>query len=408
VKIPRVIAPLLLVALMSACNSEASPPLRPDIVIASDLPSGRPDLASLQRAIQFAVDQSPTIDGLRLGYMPFDDSIGGAAFPEKGLQNLKSMIAYPPVLGVVAGFNSYIALEEIPRASDASLVMLSPTSTNTCLTAPPRFCDADIAAAHANASNVFFRIAAPDELQGRAMGRFASQRSIKRVAIINQWRPPAQPDGDAMIAEFKRELSAGGGEVVVTQEAPRPTHDFIKFLADAKQANADAIYALGDGGGGMCDLRAQMRSDFKYLLLTDGETEDDDCVSQNGPVPMTFGTISGFNPDIAKVRPMPDVVKAFVTAYPKAEINDYTFAAYDCARILIAAVQRAMSDNGGSVPTRQEVLKEVAKGEFAGLTGTYSFLPTGDARSPLMSVWAVENNKWTYLHQEDVTATAQT
>jgi branched-chain amino acid transport system substrate-binding protein len=101
-------------------------------------------------------------------------------------------------------------------------------------------------------------------------------------------------------------------------------------------------------------------------------------------------------------------VQAYRNAFPKTSnvgLNTYTFAAYDCARLLIDAISRAIQANAGRIPTRLQVLNAVAHTEgFKGVTGTYSFDANGDAISPLMSISEVKNGGWVYLGQVDASA----
>ncbi|HEV2217958.1 MAG TPA: branched-chain amino acid ABC transporter substrate-binding protein [Candidatus Dormibacteraeota bacterium] len=397
---------VLLVLLGPACNNSVQAP-QPQIVIASDFPFTAEEGPSMHDAIQLAVAQNSTVRGYRIAYEPFDDSLGRAAWPEKGLQNLKSMFADPRVLGMVGPFNSYMAQEEIPRASGEGLVMVSPSATNPCLTEPP-LCDADIASAHESGTNSFFRVAPRDPLQGRAMASFAVQLGVKRVAAVNIWTAPPFGRGEPYVAEFASELSAHGGEIVVPlREAPRSTHDYTDFLAQAKLAGAAAIYAVGDGDGGICDIRKQMGTDFKYLFFTDGVTGDDSCLKDAGSTPTIFGTYGGVDARLSSDPAARATVAAFRAAYPHTPITQYTFAAYDCARILIEAMGRAIDAKGGGVPTRLEVLRQITGAEFpAGATGTYSFLPSGDARSPMMSIWGVKDNHWYYIDRIDLNSSS--
>jgi len=392
--------------LIGACNSSVQT-LQPEIIIASDFPliPSAGEVAPMQDAIQLAVAENPKLRTYRLGYVPFDDSLGGAPWPEKGLQNLKSMFADAKVLGMIGPFNSFMTGEEIPRASAENLVMLSPSVTNGCFTVAP-LCDAQIESAHAKAPVNFFRIAPPDPAQGRAMARFAGQLHVKRVAAINIWNGPPYGDGHPYIEEFRRAMAAQGGELVLTRDVPRNTRDFTDVLAPSRLAGAEAIYAVGDLDGGICDIRAQMGSDFKYLLLTDGATGQDDCVKAPATV-ATFGTYTAVDPTLSSDPKVQRIVSRFQKAYPRATIGDYTFAAYDCAMILITAIGRAIDANGGGVPNRLEVLQQVAKGEFTGgATGSYRFLPNGDAVSPTMSIWGVKDNHWYYIDRLDASASS--
>jgi branched-chain amino acid transport system substrate-binding protein len=396
----------LVCLLVGACATSVQAP-QAEIIITSDFPSSAEpkNITALQEAIQLAVDQKRTVRGYRLGYMPFDDSLGAYAWPEKGLQNLKRMFGDARVLGMVGPHQSYMALQEIPRATDHSFVMISGSATRECLTVAP-LCDADLESVRKNLPTSFFRIAPPDPVQGRAMAHLAAQLNIKRVAAINTWTGPPFGLGQPYVKQFEHELAAQGGQMVMVRDVARPTHDYSSFLSLARAAGAEAIYAVGDSGSGLCDIRSQMGTDFKYLFFTDGITGDDDCLKSGTLVPATYGTFGAVDATQSSDPATMKIVAAFHKAYPHAPNNDlYTFAAYDCARILITAIERAIDVRGGGVPTRQEVLRQVASGQFdGGATGNYKFLPNGDAASPTMSIWGVKDNHWYYMNKIDASA----
>jgi ABC-type branched-subunit amino acid transport system substrate-binding protein len=107
-----------------------------------------------------------------------------------------------------------------------------------------------------------------------------------------------------------------------------------------------------------------------------------------------YGTYGETDPDYLANPEARKVVAAYRKAYPDVPIVDYTFAAYDCARILIDAIERVVKANHGAFPTRAQVLAAVAgTAQFPGLTGTYSFDSDGDAASPMMSIYRVENGQ---------------
>ena len=56
-----------------------------------------------------------------------------------------------------------------------------------------------------------------------------------------------------------------------------------------------------------------------------------------------------------------------------------------------------MQSNGGKPPTRREVLDAVAATrDFVGATGTFTFLPSGDAAHGAVSVYRLQNGAWTF------------
>ena len=94
----------------------------------------------------------------------------------------------------------------------------------------------------------------------------------------------------------------------------------------------------------------------------------------------------------------PAAVPAALRGLTRGHYYDaYNFAAYDCAQILIAVIDRAIRDNGGRIPTREQVLQAVAAtSEFKGITGTYSFNANGDATQPAVSFYNVHGGSWTF------------
>jgi branched-chain amino acid transport system substrate-binding protein len=365
------------------------------IVIASDLPASGfgGEAAVAQQAIAFAIRQQGSIAGFKLDYWPLDDSLGAVESEARGPENVEQMIAERQVLGMVGPWNSDVAFYEIPVANPAGLAMVSPSTTNPCLTVDLSLCRGF---PQRSLPNNFFRIAAPDPLQGRGMARFAANRlHVARVAVFNEWGPV----GNLIIDEFAAELARTGGKVVHREDIEAGTSDFTIFLRAAKAQNADAVYAVGDAPDRACVARAEMSKLLPgaAFLSTDGVTRDPQCVDDAVDTTGMFSTFV----DVTPMDNGDPNVAAYLKAYPKAsDVTIYTFAAYDCARILIAAIAAAIAANHGIFPTRAQVLDEVANtNDFKGVTGTYSFDANGDATSPLMAIWTVQNGRWVYLQQ---------
>jgi branched-chain amino acid transport system substrate-binding protein len=373
-----------------------------DIVIASDLPTagiyGDATVAAL--GIQLAISQHPTVGRFKLAYWSLDDAVAANPSIEKGVQNVSQMIDDPRVLGMVGPYNSYVSVDEIPLANSSFLSMISPANTGLCLTRSGQSCNYQPEALRPTGLNNYFRIAPLDPVQGTAMARYiAENRAVKRVAVINEWGS----DGDDIIGPFATELKRHGGSVVLQKEFDSGTVDFTSFLADAHAKGAQAIYALGGVDDGICAARAQMTDDALFLG-TDGISTFPECISQ---AVRRGESMLATKPDVdisyGSDAPAIKAVQAFHKKFPHSIITEYTFAAYDCAQILIAAIQRAIDLNGGGIPNRRQVLDQVARIHFAGVTGTYSFDKYGDAISPLMSVYQVMNGQWKYLSKIDAT-----
>jgi branched-chain amino acid transport system substrate-binding protein len=388
----------MIAIVVTTCQSASSPEVvvapAGDILIGSDLPvSGFLEAAPpLEKAIRLAVKEHPTVGRFKLAYWSLDDAVAQAPFLDKAIQNVDRLVAEPRVVGIIGPHTSSVAYGVIPIANQAGIVMISATASTACLTLAIPSCGSKASKLRPSAVNNFFRVAPPDPWQGRAMARFAAQSlGVKWAAAINE----LGIDGDRYIDSFADELSRQGGGLVLRQTMDEATTDFTAFLAKAKEMGATAIYAVG--GPSVCAARAQMDRGV-WFLGTDNFTGQLDCVknAQINAADM-YATYGADDPDYASNPEARKVVAAYRKAYPDSPYNQYTFAAYDCARILIDAIQRVVTENHGAFPTRAQVLAAVAKTtQFPGLTGTYSFDSNGDATSPMMSIYRVENGQWVY------------
>jgi branched-chain amino acid transport system substrate-binding protein len=397
--------------MITACQTggaTASPtPPSGDIIIASDLAlSGLGGYAiPLEQGIRLAIAQHPTIDRFKLSYWSLDDAVAGNASPEKGLQNVTQMVDENRVLAMIGPYTSYSGFPMIPVANLADLVMVSPTNSGGCLTQASSDCSADPSSLRPSGRNNYFRIEPPDAAQGTAMARYAARYlNVKRVAVINEWGS----GGDALISRFAKELEFTGGKIVLKQDFDSGTADFRSFLANARSSGAQAIYAIGDGASDKICVAASQMSAGLIFLGTDA-IYDSGGLQCIGQALSRSESMLATNPDVditnSKDSAAINAVREFHQAYPTSSIAAYAFAAYDCALIVIDAIDRAIKANGGRLPDRRQVLDAVARSQFTGVTGTYSFDKNGDAISPLMSVYKVVSGQWTYFNKIDASDT---
>jgi branched-chain amino acid transport system substrate-binding protein len=65
--------------------------------------------------------------------------------------------------------------------------------------------------------------------------------------------------------------------------------------------------------------------------------------------------------------------------------------AYDCTKILIAAIDRAIKANGGNMPSRQQVLDQMYKTDYNGVLGNTSFDAKGDTTNKVITIYTVKD-----------------
>jgi branched-chain amino acid transport system substrate-binding protein len=284
--------------------------------------------------------------------------------------------------------------------------MMSPSNTNECLTQTFPYCDPTPAKLRPTGKNNYFRIAAPDTVQGPAMADYIIKTlKLTKVAVFSD----NETFGKGVADNFVKRLTSTGGSLTNRQDFDmKSTSDFKAFINAAKAAGAQAIYAGATSATKACIVRSQMKGimDAATTPFTgpDG-IGDDQCIKDAGDqsANMFFTNAAGDaaqNPDAASI------VTAFKAAYPKAsDLGAYTFPAYDCALILVDAVKRAIDANGGKVPTRQQVIDAVqATSGLKGTVGTYAFDANGDPKSATMAFWFTKGTPavWTFQSQFSV------
>ena len=377
-----------------------------EIIIASDLPTSGADASSglpTQNGAAFAISQLTSYKGIKITFKPFDDTVNGVHDPQKGAQNVQQMLSDPKVLAMVGPFNSNVARAEIPIANQGQLAMMSPSNTNECLTQTFVYCDPQPAALRPTGKNNYFRIAAPDTVQGPAMADYIlNTLKLTKVAIFSD----NETFGKGVADNFEKRLVAKGGTKTNRSDFDwKTTNDFKPFINAAKAAGAQVIYAGATSATKACIVRSQMAGILDVPFTGPDGIGDDQCLKDSGSNTgnMYFTNAAG---DAAQNPKAAATVAAFKQAYPKAsDLGAYTFPAYDCAFILLDAVKRAIDAAGGKVPTRQQVIDAVqATTGLEGTVGTYAFDKLGDPTSATMAFWFTKGTPaaWTFQSQFSV------
>ena len=317
-----------------------------------------------------------------------DDAVQGKHDPAQGAQNVKTFIADSAVLAMVGPFNSNVAKSEIPLTNDAGLVQIAPSTTNDGLTIGD---DAKkLRTAHPDA-NAFFRVCTRDTKQGATLAQIAAQRlSFKRVFIIDDNETYGKGLADVFEASFKQL----GGTVLGHEHTTANQQDFKALLTKAASLKPDVVFYGGttSTGGGL--VRKQMADaglgSIPYLGgdgISDDEFEKVAGDSANGAYMTTAA------PDAAKLPSAKTFVQAYKARF-NGDVGPYSANAYTAAKIEIAAIEKAINDNGGKLPTRADVLKNVAATKnFDSPIGKIGFEANGDTTAPILTLFKVQSGK---------------
>lgn len=272
------------------------------------------------------------------------------------------------VLGEVASSNSLAAA---PKAQEAKVPMISPSSTNPNVT---------------QVGDYIFRVCFIDPFQGDVMAKFAANNlKAKRAAILYDFNA----DYSRGLREFfTRSFKGLGGEIVAEQSYTQGDRDFSGQLTAIRSANPDVIYVPGYYGevGVIANQSKQLGIkapllggdgwDSEQLWQLGGAALNGDYISNHYSVDDPSPAIQKFVADYrARYRSAPDALAAL---------------GYDSMRLLADAITRA----GGTDSAKLRDAIAQTK-NFTGVTGSITIDKDRNAVKPAV-VLKLQDQKFVY------------
>jgi branched-chain amino acid transport system substrate-binding protein len=413
--------------LSSACLGSSSPGTpHMTIRIGVDLPLSGPEARAAAPALygmKFFVERHPTIDGFDVTLRTADD--GGD--PSLGAANVRAFLTDPKLVAMLGPFDAAVARQEIPVANAAGFAMVSPATSNPCLTrdvfTPARLNPARTAITCKQAglpggselrpskTNNFFRLTTTDELQGAAAADYVfGKLHLLRAGVISDH----EAYGEGLAYAFSARFAGLGGSVLGRFELDPKNPSAAPFLKSMKDAGAQAIYYGGGTQAGGCGIRAEMAGLFPAgeaapFLGGDGIAEDPACVTSAGSNRAgIFATVPIV--DASTVPGAASTIRDFKATFGNtADYGPYTLVAYDATAVVYAALDQAIRDGGGLLPDRTAVTTRVAEtSDLAGATGNLGFDAAGDTTNRVVSVVEAPGSdpraQWTPVDAVDFSA----
>jgi branched-chain amino acid transport system substrate-binding protein len=398
------LALLLLGALLVAgCTFGAGTPARSMGVIklGVDLPlSGddAPDGLPARNAIDLAIKQAGRVCGpsrhadacFDLQAVTYDDVSQGIHDPAKGAKNVLLLAADARVLAMVGPLHDSVAKSELPVLNPLRLAMVSPGTTNECLSQEPPdgHCQGLSARLRPAGPNNFFRMVTTQPVEGAAGADLAFKAlGKKRAFVVNDQTTV----GLGLASSFAARFVGDGGTVVDPSDLgafdPNQPSAFGSRIQRAVELAADVVYFAGTGIGAAAALRREMATRMPQVSLIGGDRLDSSQFAKaaGGAARGSYYTVVGPYPTV--LRTAQGFIHDYKTAYGH-EVGAFSLPAYDATRLLIASIGRAIDDAGGTVPTRDQVLKEVSlTRDYHGAMGTMSFDAGGDTSLKLVTAY---------------------
>jgi branched-chain amino acid transport system substrate-binding protein len=310
--------------------------------------------------------------GFKVELVPFDDQ----GKPDVGVANARNMITDKEILAVIGHYNSGVAIPSSEVYKEASLVEVSPANTNPLIT-------------DRNLPNVN-RVCGRDDVQGAVGAEFAKSLKIKSAYVIHDKTTYGQS-----VAEFFRDNAKKLGIEILGFEGTEERSNFDPILTPAKAKNPDLIYFGGIYSQAAPLFKQAREKGIKARFLGPDGLDSSDLTKIAGKtvVGMNYTTVAG------PVTVYPKA-KEFARAYKeKFGKNPEPFGAqsFDSTAIALKAIEAAIKDAGGKMPSREAVSTAVRKVKYSGLTGNIEFDGKGDPKKALyfiMQVVSEDPAKW--------------
>jgi branched-chain amino acid transport system substrate-binding protein len=211
--------------------------------------------------------------------------------------------------------------------------------------------------------------------------------------------------GKGVADNFAKRFQSKGGTVVVRQDFDtKTTSDFKPFLQRAKDAGAQGIYAGATSATKGCIPRAQSKGILDVPYLGPDGIGDTQCIKDAGDQANDKLYFTNAAAEAAQDSANKDLIDNFKKAFTqKDDLGAYTFPGYDCAKILLDGISRAIDAAGGNMPTRKQVIEAIGKTDKLKLsTGVYSFDKNGDPTTATMAFYQYKGTDWAFVKQFSV------
>ena len=300
---------------------------------------------SSARGIELAMNElnaAGGIKGRQIQVIALDDE----GKPEEAATAATRLIASDHVIALIGEVASTRSLFMAPKAQDAKVPMISPSSTNEKVTLK---------------GDYIFRACFIDPFQGFVMSKFATANlHLKKVAILRDVRN----DYSVGLAKvFTEEFGKMGGTVVANESFSQGDVDFKAQLTNLRSAGPDAIFIPAYYTDvGLIARQAREIGLTVPILGTDGW--DSEKLYEIGGAALDGAYFSNhYSVDDPSPR-IQEYVAKFKKAYGGQTPDSLSAQAYDAFGMLADAMKRAKDLTGPSIRDALASLKD-----FHGVTG---------------------------------------
>lgn len=310
--------------------------------------------------------------GFKVEFLPQDDQ----ADPKVGVAVAQKLIADKDVLAVDGHWNSGVAIPSSEVYAKDNLCMVSPANTAVQVT------DRKLPSVN--------RICARDDVQGPLGADFAvKDLGAKKVFIIHD----KTAYGQAIADEVKKRVEADGAAVAGYEGITAGENDFSAVLNKVVGEKPGVVYFGGIYPEGSLLIKQMKEKGISAKFIGPDGMDEAEVVKIAGDAAIGSYYTSPAA-DITLTPEGKEWAKRFQEKFGKQPAN-WSAYGYDAMNVIIEGLKKAIADNGGKKPTRQQVCAAVrATKEYKGITSTITFDDKGDNKGAKLYIAEFKEAKY--------------
>ena len=366
------------------------------VKIVSSLPrtgSAKAQTETIVNGIRMAFEEAAWKAGpFAIKYEDLDDATAAAGqwTAEKEAANADQAIKDPDVMIYIGTYNSGAAKVSMPKLNSAGILMVSPANTWPGLTKPGKGDPGEPEKYRPSGKVNYVRVVPADDMQGPVGADWAKKLNLKKVFILDD----REVYGKGIADLFHARADEIGLKILGHEGIDAQAQEFKPLMTKVKASGPELIYF-----GGTTQTKAgQLVKDMLAVGLNakfmcpDGCFEDafiDSAGAANleNRALITFGGLPA--------EKLTGKGKTFVDNYQKkfGKVPEaYAAYGYECAKVALAAVQRAGKKDRDAIRAAGLTIKN-----FDGVLGKWSFDKNGDTTLKTMSGNGVKDGKFVFL-----------
>lgn len=354
---------MLVMVLLSACTQQDQNVIR--IGAAGPMTGDQSKMGiDLRNGVELAVaewNEKGGLLGKKIVLFPGDDQ----ADPKQAV-SIANKFVNQKVHAVVGHWNSNCSINASPYYNAASIVTISPASTNPRLTKQ-------------GFKNIF-RVCGTDDQQGGVAADFTMKRlKPKRLAVIHD----KTTYGQGLADYFKKSIE-GKVEVVFYDGIQTRDPDYKAILTAIKEKKPDVYFFGGVYPEAGRLVRQAKEVGMNIPMITGDGVYDPTFINIAGK--SADGTFVTFGKDPSGLP----ASKSFNEKYTKkyGAPGPYSIYAYDAANIILKAIEQTGTTDGTMLADF------ISKNTFPGAFGDISFDANGDVTKAPYVIWQVKDGKF--------------